>query len=92
MSDDGTPNWGKIKWESRRGMRELDLMLLPFVEHDLPGMSEQDIADYMELLTASDLELCRFFHGTAEPDTPARRRMVALIVKCHEGRRGTEGV
>ena len=48
-------NWGRIKWRSRRGMRELDLMLLPFVEHDLPKCDEQTIAAYMDLLNASDL-------------------------------------
>ena len=45
---------GKIKWQSRRGMRELDLMLLPFVDLDLPNMSEQVIKDYEYLLLASD--------------------------------------
>lgn len=85
-------NWGKIKWESRRGMRELDLMLLPFVEHDLPKMSKEDIEDYCDLLSVSDLELFRYLHGTAIADTPKRRRMVEIIVKCHEGRKGIEGV
>ena len=31
---------GKVKWQSRRGMRELDLMLLPFVDIDLPNCDE----------------------------------------------------
>ncbi len=85
-------NWGRIRWQSRRGMRELDLMLLPFVEHDLPQCSEEVIADYMDLLSASDLELFRWLHGTAAPDTARRQQMVDFIIKCHEGRRGVEGV
>ncbi|MBU3826146.1 MAG: succinate dehydrogenase assembly factor 2 [Candidatus Anaerobiospirillum merdipullorum] len=85
-------NWGRIKWQSRRGMRELDLMLLPFVEHDLPKCDEQTIAAYMDLLNASDLELFRWLHGTAVPDSKQRQDMVAFIIKCHEGRRGVEGV
>ena len=48
---------GKVKWQSRRGMRELDLMLLPFVEHDLQNCDEKFLADYVDLLEASDLEL-----------------------------------
>ena len=32
---------GKVKWQSRRGMRELDLMLLPFVDIDLPNVDER---------------------------------------------------
>lgn len=85
-------NWGRIKWQSRRGMRELDLMLLPFVEHDLPHCDDKTIAAYIDLLSATDLELFRWLHGTAEPDTPQRRDVIAYIIKCHEGRRGVEDV
>lgn len=85
-------NWGKVRWQSRRGMRELDLMLLPFVEHDLPALGADVLEDYMDLLNATDLELFRWLHGTAKPDTPRRERMVALIIEKHEGRKGREGV
>ncbi len=85
-------SWGKIKWTSRRGMRELDLMLLPFVDKDLPGMTEQDIADYMDLMEASDLQLVRWFNGTEQADSEKRRRMVQIIVDRHKTRIGTEGV
>lgn len=85
-------NWGKIKWQSRRGMRELDLMLLPFVEHDLPGLGDEVLSDYMDLLEATDLELFRWLHGTAKPDSERRQKMVDLIVSLHEKRKGREGV
>ena len=84
--------WGKIKWQSRRGMRELDLMLLPFVEHDLPNMDEAAVRAYIDLLKATDLELFRWLHGSAEPDSKLRKDMIATIIKCHEGRKGREGV
>ena len=84
--------WGKIKWQSRRGMRELDLMLLPFVEHDLPKLGDKAVASYLDLLQASDLELFRWLHGSAKPDTKEREEMIATIIKCHDGRKGQEGV
>ena len=84
--------WGKIKWQSRRGMRELDLMLLPFVEHDLPNMDEAAVDAYIDLFKATDLELFRWLHGSAEPDSKSRKDMIATIIKCHEGRKGREGV
>ena len=84
-------NWGKIKWQSRRGMRELDLMLLPFVEHDLPNLGSDVLDSYMDLLEASDLELFRWLHGTAKPNSESREKIVALIIKLHEGRKGVEG-
>ena len=85
-------NWGRIKWQSRRGMRELDLMLLPFVEHDLPKMDAATVAAYMDLLDATDLELFRWLHHTAEPNTPQRKQMVETIIACHATRAGREGV
>lgn len=85
-------NWGKIKWQSRRGMRELDLMLLPFVDIDLPKMDVSVVDDYLDLLDASDLELFRWFHRINEADTERRRKMVDIIIECHAGRAGREGV
>lgn len=85
-------NWGKIKWQSRRGMRELDLMLLPFVEHDLPKMDASVIDDYMDLLNLSDLELFRLLHGTAHTDNSVHQNLINIIIQCHEGRKGVEGV
>ena len=75
---------GKVKWQSRRGMRELDLMLLPFVDIDLPKCDEQMLNDYVDLLEASDLELVRWFNGTEEANTESRRKVIEFIKKCHE--------
>ncbi len=83
---------GKIKWQSRRGMRELDLMLLPFVEIDLPKLTNQDLEEYVDLLEASDLELVRWFNGTAEPQSENRKRILSIIKECHKSRLGKEGV
>lgn len=83
---------GKVKWQSRRGMRELDLMLLPFVDIDLPKCDEQMLNDYVDLLEASDLELVRWFNGTEEANTESRRKVIEFIKKCHATRKGKEGV
>ncbi len=83
---------GKVKWQSRRGMRELDLMLLPFVDHDLQNCDEKFLADYIDLLEASDLELVRWFNGTEEANTESRKNVIAYIKQCHATRMGKEGV
>ena len=85
-------DFGKIKWQSRRGMRELDLMLLPFVDKDLPNMDPKYVDMYMDLLNATDLELFRWLHGTAEPDSQSRKEMIEIIIACHATRIGVEGV
>lgn len=85
-------NWGKIKWQSRRGMRELDLMLLPFVDIDLPKMEASVVDDYLDLLDATDLELFRWFHKIENPNSERRQKMVDIIIACHSTRAGREGV
>jgi antitoxin CptB len=81
---------GSIKWHSRRGMREIDLMLLPFVEKDLPNMDERILAEYKDLLDATDLQLVRWLDGSEQADTESRRHIIGVIRECHARRVGLE--
>jgi antitoxin CptB len=47
----------KLAWHSRRGMRELDLLLLPFVERTLPQLPEELQRLYQRLLEEEDQDL-----------------------------------
>jgi antitoxin CptB len=47
----------KLAWHSRRGMRELDLLLLPFVETVLPLLDESMQVLYVRLLREEDQDL-----------------------------------
>ncbi|AOM00796.1 succinate dehydrogenase assembly factor 2 [Cobetia marina] len=47
----------RLHWHSRRGMWELDLLLLPFLEQRFDALSEQDKALYVELLAEEDQDL-----------------------------------
>lgn len=81
---------GSIKWHSRRGMREIDLMLLPFVEQDLPRMDEAALKEYADLLEATDLELVRWLDGSQQADSESRRHIIGVIRECHAKRVGLE--
>jgi antitoxin CptB len=76
--------WDYIRWNSRRGMREIDLMLDPFVEDHLPNMEEQIVREYVEFLKCSDLELVRFLLRRQVPENPIVLKIVNLIISCHE--------
>ena len=47
----------KIYWASRRGMLELDLLLVPFVEQRLRQLDDHDQARYRQLLDCEDNDL-----------------------------------
>ena len=67
-------------------------MLLPFVEEDLQNTDENMLNAYVDLLEASDLELVRWFNGTAVPESKSRQDMIEYIKMCHAKRMGREGV
>lgn len=82
MIDDN--RFDKIRWNSRRGMKELDLMLEPFVESYLPTASEEIVNDYEYLLECSDLELVRFVLRRQVPTDERILKIVNIIISHHD--------
>ncbi|MEE1285813.1 MAG: succinate dehydrogenase assembly factor 2 [Ruminobacter sp.] len=82
MIDDN--RFDKIRWNSRRGMKELDLMLEPFVESYLPTASEEIVNDYEYLLECSDLELVRFVLRRQVPTDERILKIVNIIISYHD--------
>lgn len=58
----------KLRWRSRRGMLELDLLLAPFAEEALDSLSREERALYGELLEREDRDLHRWLFGRARPE------------------------
>lgn len=69
----------RLKWASRRGMLELDLLLLPFVEQIYPQLSGEDQARFQRLLACEDQDLFRWLLDREEPEDPDLARIVAVI-------------
>ncbi len=59
MTEEGAPasEARKIYWRSRRGMRELDLLLVPFALQAYAGLSPADQSQYRQLLECEDQDL-----------------------------------
>jgi antitoxin CptB len=51
----------------RRGMKEMDLVLGPFADTHLAGLSEVDLAAYEALLAENDQDLMAWILGQSEP-------------------------
>ena len=59
----------KIRWQSRRGMLELDLILEKFNAGHLPGLAPEQLDRYRELLAFPDNDLLDLVMGrAASPD------------------------
>lgn len=70
----------KIKWQCRRGMLELDLVLKNFVEHRLSTLSQKEMRDFELLLTASDPELYALLIEDLKPSEELEA--IVALVKC----------
>ena len=54
-------NKNRLKWASRRGMLELDLILQPFVETHYDDLAEDDKLRFEVLLVMEDQQLFAWF-------------------------------
>ena len=70
----------RLQWHSRRGMLELDVLLVPFVKEAYPTLPEEDQARYRRLLDCEDPDLFQWFMQHASPEDPDLRHIVELIL------------
>ena len=47
----------KILWQCRRGLWELDAILIPFVERNFSNLDEIEIGNFKKLLAYEDIEI-----------------------------------
>jgi antitoxin CptB len=73
-------DFNRIYWASRRGMLELDLVLLPFVEKRLRELSAAQQQQYVNLLESEDTELFAWFLQRERPADSALTGIVDEIL------------
>ncbi|MCK9505949.1 MAG: succinate dehydrogenase assembly factor 2 [Porticoccaceae bacterium] len=69
----------RLFWASRRGMLELDLILLPFLDKVYPGLSEEDKVRYQKLLDSEDQDMFAWFLRREDPQDPELLKIVRII-------------
>lgn len=74
----------RLYWHSRRGMWELDLLLIPFLDHCYDGLAPEDQTAYRDLITEEDQDLFMWLMRREWPEDPTRRRIVKMIVEYAE--------
>lgn len=70
----------RLWWHSRRGMLELDVLLLPFLEQVYSDLSEDDQAKYRKLLDCEDPDLFKWFMQNGRPEDEDLAYMVDMIL------------
>ena len=70
----------RIRWRSRRGMAELDILFIPFFDDVFPFLSETRQNAFVRLLTEEDPELWEWFSERAMPEDPEYLDLVTVIL------------
>ncbi len=70
----------KVFWHSRRGMLELDLLLVPFTTEIFANLSVQDQMLYVEFLEQEDQDLFKWLMGREEPADARFNAIIAQIL------------
>ena len=78
-------NKQRIYWHSRRGMLELDLLLMPFASEVFDSLDASDQLLYEELLAQEDQDLWNWLLERGEPADTRFRPLIARIL-AHQRR------
>ena len=70
----------RLFWHSRRGMLELDVLLVPFVREVYPTLDAEDQARYQKLLECEDQDMFGWFMQRGESDDPDLQHMIRMIL------------
>ncbi|MCK5892896.1 MAG: succinate dehydrogenase assembly factor 2 [Endozoicomonadaceae bacterium] len=70
----------RLFWHSRRGMLELDILLVPFAKNVYPSLSEGDQQRYVKLLTCEDVDLLAWFMAKEIPEDEEIAHMIQMIL------------
>ena len=68
----------RLRWRSRRGLLELDLVFELFLEHDFEQLSSAELDVYQDLLMLPDIDLLELVDGKTVTDDP---RFVPILTK-----------
>lgn len=74
-------NKARLKWACRRGMLELDVLFIPFVDEAYDDLAAKDQRIFERLLTEQDPDLFAWFMGHKTCEDSELNAMVQLILK-----------
>lgn len=69
----------KLEWECRRGMRELDKMIMPFYKNHFDDLNETQQQAFIEMLGYTDPELFRWVMLQVPAPTPEISELIELM-------------
>lgn len=72
----------RIRWHTRRGLLEMDLVLERFMAREFDQLSDEQIDAFVKLLELIDTEFLDLVNGKIELDDPALQPMIEMLRKA----------
>lgn len=69
----------RLRWATRRGMLELDLVLSPFLENHYDHITAEEQQLFHDLLDEQDQDMFNWFIHRHQPESEKLQRIVNLI-------------
>ncbi len=82
MEEDEALDLRRLRWQCRRGMLELDLLLERFLARRYPQADAAERRDFSRLLRLPDQTLSHYLLHGEPPDDPRLAALVRRILAC----------
>ena len=79
----------KILWQCRRGLWELDALLIPFVENNFDHLEEDEISNFLRLLDYEDIEIFDILVNKKSFEDATLQPIIEKISSFHDVNLGT---
>ena len=74
-------DYRKLLWRARRGMWELDQLLVPYCEEVVRGLSASAQESFARLLKEEDADLLNWFSLESSPEDKELKSLISDILK-----------
>lgn len=75
------PEMARLRWRCRRGMRELDMLLLGFADTYYQAAGEPERKAFRRLLSAPDPDILALLTGKISADDDALRHVIERLLE-----------
>jgi len=70
----------RLTWQCRRGIKEVEILLIPFFEKYFMDMTREEQGDFEEFLKEQDADMFEWFTMRVIPENPKMAKVVDVIL------------
>ncbi|MCG8535178.1 MAG: succinate dehydrogenase assembly factor 2 [Pseudomonadales bacterium] len=80
QTGDEQEHFRRLQWQCRRGIKEVEVLLVPFFDQCYRQLDSEDQRLFEKLLDQHDVDMFEWFTHRSKPEQPDLARMVAMVL------------